>query len=290
MLSAIDFSQLNCTSCFLSKSHRLPFTGTFPIPTQTLKVIHMDLCGPITPISRGGNKYIFQLIDGFSHMQFVYLLKEKADSYHSILRFQNIVKNQTSNTIKIVVSDNRGEFVDCKFSALFSSKGIKHLTTAPYTPKQNPVSERGNCMLLEQIRVFLCDYKLPLEWWGEACSVASFVLNQTPIASIDYSTPISLWDPLKAQNILDIHPFGCTAIMHCPKANRKAKVDTSGICCMLIGIEEGNKNFPTEVSSKSLSSLLAPNKFGAEGTHHHPCPDDSSLSEVPPIIQPLEEE
>ncbi|MBW0492184.1 hypothetical protein O181_031899 [Austropuccinia psidii MF-1] len=149
MLPGIDFSQLNCTSCLLSKSHCLPFTGTFPIQRQTLKVIHMDLCGPITPISCGGNRYIFKLIDGFSHMRFVYLSKEKEDSYHSFLKLQSLVKNQTSNIIKIVVSDNGGEFVNHKFPALFFSKGIQHLTTAPYTPQQNPVSERGNRTLLE---------------------------------------------------------------------------------------------------------------------------------------------
>ncbi|MBW0461123.1 hypothetical protein O181_000838 [Austropuccinia psidii MF-1] len=294
----------------LSKSHCLPFSGTFLIPTQTLEVIHMDLCGPITPISHGGNKYIFQLIDGFSHMRFVYLLKEKADSYHSFLKFQSLVKNQTSNTIKILVPDNGGEFVYHKFSSLFSSKGIKHLTTAPYTPQKNPVSEWGNRMLFEQIRVFLCNYKVPLEWWREACSMAAFVLNQTPIASINYFTPISLWDPLKARNILDLHPFGCTAIMHCSKENRKSKVDTSGICCMLIGIKEGHKNFHLfEPKSKNIyithdcifldCEAFWPNYrgffqisllFGTKGTHHPPCPDDSPFSEVPTIIQPLEEE
>ncbi|MBW0481429.1 hypothetical protein O181_021144 [Austropuccinia psidii MF-1] len=96
-------------------------------------------------------------------MRFVYLLKEKAEAYHFFLKFQTLVENQTSNAIKTVVSDNGGEFVNRKFSSLSSTKGIKHLTTAPYTPQQNPVSERGNRTLLEQIRVFLCDYKVPLE-------------------------------------------------------------------------------------------------------------------------------
>ncbi|MBW0489426.1 hypothetical protein O181_029141 [Austropuccinia psidii MF-1] len=227
-------------------SHCLPFTGTFPIPTQTLEVIHMDLCGPITPISCGGNKYIFQLIDGFSHMRFVYLLKEKADSYHSFLKLQSLVENQTSNTIKIVVSDNGGEFFNHKFSALFLSKGIKHLTTAPYTPQQNPVSEQGN----------------------------PFVLNQTPIASINYPTCISLWDPLEAQIISDLHPFGCTAIMHCSKENRKSKAFWPKFvsnCSSSSNITKVPSNHPaTGGSSKSPSSLLAPNKFGTEGTHYPP--------------------
>ncbi|MBW0492183.1 hypothetical protein O181_031898 [Austropuccinia psidii MF-1] len=56
-------------------------------------------------------------------------------------------------------------------------------------------------------------------------------------------------------------------------------------------ITEFPSNHPaTEGSSKSPSSLLAPNEFGTEGTHHPPCPDASPFSEVPSIIQPLEEE
>ncbi|MBW0529121.1 hypothetical protein O181_068836 [Austropuccinia psidii MF-1] len=125
----VDFTKVNFTSFSISKSHRASFPGTLPIPLNVLDMIHMYLCGPISPTSRGGNRYIFQIINGHSHMR----------------------------TIRTVVSDNGGEFVNSSFSALFSAKGIRHLPTAPYTPQQNLVAERANCSLLERIRVMIQD-------------------------------------------------------------------------------------------------------------------------------------
>ncbi|MBW0555707.1 hypothetical protein O181_095422 [Austropuccinia psidii MF-1] len=147
----VDFSNLSCNSCSLGKSHRLSFSGTLPTPLNVLDVVHMDLCGPISPASRGGNRYIFQIIDGHSRMRFVYPLSAKSECFESFVKFQSLVENLKGRTIKTVVSDNGGEFVNSRFKHLFDVKGIQHLPTAPYTPQQNPVAERGNQSLLERV-------------------------------------------------------------------------------------------------------------------------------------------
>ncbi|MBW0500807.1 hypothetical protein O181_040522 [Austropuccinia psidii MF-1] len=51
----VNFSNLSCESCSVAKSHPLPFSGTLPTPLNVLDVVHMDLCGPISPASQGGN-------------------------------------------------------------------------------------------------------------------------------------------------------------------------------------------------------------------------------------------
>ncbi|MBW0573805.1 hypothetical protein O181_113520 [Austropuccinia psidii MF-1] len=131
----------------------------------------MDICGPISPLSHGQNKYIFQLIDGYSCMRFIFLLKSKSESFDKFVEFQRLAENQTGRQMKIVVSDNGGEFVNSKFKELFSRQGIIHQPTAPYTPQQNPISEHGNCTLFEKVRVMLQDYQVPSEWWGEAIRI-----------------------------------------------------------------------------------------------------------------------
>ncbi|MBW0503103.1 hypothetical protein O181_042818 [Austropuccinia psidii MF-1] len=55
MWPSVNFSNLNCESCLLAKSHQLQFSGTLPTPLNVLDFIHMDLCGPISPASWGGN-------------------------------------------------------------------------------------------------------------------------------------------------------------------------------------------------------------------------------------------
>ncbi|MBW0464267.1 hypothetical protein O181_003982 [Austropuccinia psidii MF-1] len=47
----VNLLGIKCEACLKSKSHRLPFRGTFPVLSYPFKVVHMDLCGPITPKS-----------------------------------------------------------------------------------------------------------------------------------------------------------------------------------------------------------------------------------------------
>ncbi|MBW0540383.1 hypothetical protein O181_080098 [Austropuccinia psidii MF-1] len=189
----------------------------------------MDLCGPILPASHEGNRYIFQIIDGYSHMRFVYLLSAKSECFEYFIKFQRLVENLKGRTIKTVVSDNGGEFVNWKFKNLFEIKGICHIPTAPYTPQQNPIAERGNRSLLERIRVMMQDNSVPAECWGEASAMAAFVLNRTPVSSLNFLAPLSKWDLSISLNFTGLHPFGCTVIMNSPKAWRKSKVNPTGI-------------------------------------------------------------
>ena len=62
----------------------------------------------------------------------------------------NHAENHTGQTLKLVVSDNGGEFVNHQFKALYNSLGIVHDTTAPYTLQQNPFAERGNRTMVEK--------------------------------------------------------------------------------------------------------------------------------------------
>jgi hypothetical protein len=43
-----------------------------------LEMLHMDLFGPITYISIGGNKYSLVIIDDYSHFTWVFILQDKS--------------------------------------------------------------------------------------------------------------------------------------------------------------------------------------------------------------------
>ncbi|MBW0535868.1 hypothetical protein O181_075583, partial [Austropuccinia psidii MF-1] len=153
-------------------------------------------------------------------MRFIYLLKSKSESFDKFIEFQRMAENQTGNRIKAVISDNG----------------------APYTPQQNPISERANRTLFEKVRVMLHDYQVPSEWWGEACAMATFILNRTPSSAISFQTPASIWASLET-NLSNLHPFGCSVVMHVPKEKRVSKVNPTGVLCMLVGLTEAHHNF-----------------------------------------------
>ncbi|MBW0503102.1 hypothetical protein O181_042817 [Austropuccinia psidii MF-1] len=123
-------------------------------------------------------------------MQFVYLLSTKSECFKYSVKFQNLVENLKGRTIKTVISDNGGEFVNSKFKHILNTKGICHLPTAPYTPQQNPVAERGDQLLLQRVWVMMLDNKVPSKWWGEASAMAVFILNRTPFSTLNFVAPL----------------------------------------------------------------------------------------------------
>ncbi|KAK1631316.1 hypothetical protein QYE76_005631 [Lolium multiflorum] len=62
----------------------------------------------------------------------------------------------------------RGKFNSNDFAAFCDEHGIKHFTTAPYSPQQNGVVERRNQTVVEMARSLLKSMGMPAVFWGEA--------------------------------------------------------------------------------------------------------------------------
>lgn len=57
-LPAIEAPNHVCEVCTLGKQQRLPFpNGGSRRATKPLQLVHTDICGPLEPISHGGNRY-----------------------------------------------------------------------------------------------------------------------------------------------------------------------------------------------------------------------------------------
>ena len=57
--------------------------------------------------------------------------------------------------------DNGNEYGGGKLLEFLKQNGIKQEQTAPYTPEQDGVSERGNQTLLERVRSICIDTEAP---------------------------------------------------------------------------------------------------------------------------------
>ncbi|MBW0571093.1 hypothetical protein O181_110808, partial [Austropuccinia psidii MF-1] len=44
-------------------------------------------------------------------------------------------------------------------------------------------------------------------------------------------------------DLSNLHPFGCSAVMHVPKERRTSKVNPTGVLCMLVGLTEAHQNY-----------------------------------------------
>jgi hypothetical protein len=83
--------------------------------TKALELVHIDLCGPITLGTVGGNKYFMLLIDDFSRWSYVYMLKSKDQALDAFIKYKAEVENITGNRINTLRSNRGGEFLSKMF-------------------------------------------------------------------------------------------------------------------------------------------------------------------------------
>jgi len=91
---------------------------------------------------------------------------------------------QTGRKIKILRSDNRGEYKSDLFLQLCYDEGIERHFIVRETPQQNGVTERFNCTLLEKVRCLLSSNRLNKILWAEAMTYASHLINRLPSSAI----------------------------------------------------------------------------------------------------------
>jgi len=157
-----------CDSCLFGKQSRQFFPqATLYRATKILELVHGDLCGPITPSTAAGNRYIFVIIDDHSRYMWTTLLKEKSDALNKFKRFKVLVEQESGSKIQTFRIDRGGEFVSHEFTKFCEESGIKRHLTAPYTPQQNGVFERRNRTLMEMTRSVMKHMHIPSYLWGE---------------------------------------------------------------------------------------------------------------------------
>ncbi len=127
--------------------------------------------------SHGGARYFLTFIDDFSRKIHVYLLKTKGETFEKFKQYKALVENEIGNKIKVLHSDNGGEFVSKKFDAFLAECGIQRQTSAPDSPQQNGVAKCANRTIMECARSMILAQGLELEFWGEAVNTAVYIKN-----------------------------------------------------------------------------------------------------------------
>ena len=82
-------------------------------------------------LTRNSKRYFITFIDDCSDFTFIYLLKNKSDSFDMFKVFVTEIENQYNKRIKWLRSD-RGTKCDlAAFNEFYNSKGIMYEKTAP---------------------------------------------------------------------------------------------------------------------------------------------------------------
>jgi transposase InsO family protein len=168
-----------CSACQARKQVGVPHPAkSFVTTVKPLKLLHMDLFGPVAYISIGGNKYGLVIVDDYSRFTWVLFLHDKIVAQDTFKKFAKRAQNEFEIKIKKVRSDNGTEFKNTNIEEFLDEEGIGHEFSVPYTPQQNGISERKNRTLIEAARTVLDEYKVSDQFWAEAINTACHAINR----------------------------------------------------------------------------------------------------------------
>ena len=99
------------------------------------------------------------------------------------------MENLSKKKIKILISDNGGEFTSNEFKEFFRKVWINRELTTPYNPQQNGVAKRNNRFTMEAVIEMIHDQDLPMHLWAKAATTAIYVQNRLSHGALGNKTP-----------------------------------------------------------------------------------------------------
>ena len=166
MVNSFDFDASSdlmfCEPCVGGKHHKSQFPrGTSNRSTEPLGLVHSDICGKLNSKSLGGAEYFLTFVGDKTRYVWVYFLKHKDEVFQRFVEWKALVEKSSCDQVKVLRTDNGGEYTSTQFEDFLKAEGIRHERTVLKTPQQNGVAERLNRTLVETTRSMLIDAKLP---------------------------------------------------------------------------------------------------------------------------------
>jgi hypothetical protein len=132
-----------CNSCLIGKQRRSLFlTRSTYRATEPLELMHGDLCGPIKPMPPSDTSLFPLPVDDRSRFMWLVLLGAKSEATEAIKQVQARAEGKCDKRLRVLRTDQSGEFMSTSFQAYCNELGIQRHITAPYSPQQNGVVER----------------------------------------------------------------------------------------------------------------------------------------------------
>ncbi|CAI7748749.1 unnamed protein product, partial [Closterium sp. NIES-54] len=175
----------------------------------------MDVVGPTRAPSLSGSRYFLTIANDHTRAVRVYPLKAKGEVAAAVLKeWMPRAQRDSGHKVKVIRTDNGGEFIGADFESVLKKKGIQHQLTEPYNPQQNGVAERFNRTLQEGARTLLGRARLPDPFWVTALRQVALVKNRVLATVGDKQwVPYTKWYG-SAPVVNMLRAYGCMVVFH----------------------------------------------------------------------------
>jgi transposase InsO family protein len=233
--SLFDFSSFNCETCELSKHHRATFKLRNDEPClHPFELVHSDVWGPARTTGLCGARYFVTFIDDYSHLTWVYVLKDRSQLFAIFQSFYAEISNQFNAKLLAFRTDNAREYTESSFQEFLTSRGIIHQTSCVHTPQQNGIAKRKNGSILAIARALMLQMHVPKLFWADAVFTAIYLLNRMPSRVLKGKSPFEILFADKSPFSVPLKVFGCVFFFHNLNPSRD-KLDPRAHKCIFLG-------------------------------------------------------
>ncbi|CAL1375244.1 unnamed protein product [Linum trigynum] len=228
----------HCPTCHLAKQKKLPFPISDSRAISAFDMVHVDIWGPLAVKSHDGFSYFLSIVDDHTRSVWVFLMKQKSEASHLLESFCVMIQNQFSKTVKVIRSDQGGEFHMIDF---YNAFGIEHQLSCVETPEQNARVERKHQHILNVARALRFQSGLPLHFWSDCILHAVYLINRLPSPVTDGVSPFELlYHKQPALDLLKV--FGCLCYASTLLRDR-TKFSPRARQCVFLGFLPGIKGY-----------------------------------------------
>ena len=142
--------------------------------------------------------------------------------------------------MKAFRTDGEGCFRANEFKRILEQEGIELQMTTRDDPRSNAKAERLGRTLVEMARTMLSAGKFPKRFWWDAMRTACYLKRRLAHRVIG-CTPYEIMEGHKP-NISHLRVWGCVCYAMIPEQERQ-KLDVKSRKCLLMGYEEGTRNY-----------------------------------------------
>jgi len=208
-------SSKECRGCTLGKHVKVAFPNNKHMSKGIIDLVHSYVCGPMSVESIVGGMYNVTFIDDFSRKTWIYFLNTKDEVISKFQEFKALVENQTRKMIKVLRSDNGGEYTSNEFKDFCKKAGINRELIVSYNPQQNGVAKKKNRSTVGAAKVMIHDLDLPMFLWVDACNTSIYIQNKCPRRILEDKTPEEAFTSVKPK-ASHFRIFGCPVYIHVP--------------------------------------------------------------------------
>ncbi|KAG0154950.1 hypothetical protein PDIDSM_523 [Penicillium digitatum] len=237
-----------CAPCIKGKGHALPFGKERSIRSKPGEFIHLDVWGPISIASHGGEHYFVTFTDDATRFTWLFLLKSRSQVTEVYIQLETYLKTQFNYVIKKVHGDDAPEHKP--LAAYLASKGTVWDPTPPYTKQLNGVAEIKNRHLVEPLVAVMAEYQLPKYLWGLLLGGINYTMNRLYASKIGMSPYEAFFG--KKPNLSNLRALGCQCWFLIPKEKRNTKLDPHMEEARLLAYDEGDNYVVYNVRTKKI--------------------------------------